>query len=120
MHGKKEDTYIKRMAELLRQGATLTDLSCPACSSPLFRLEDGTLWCEKDEKKVIIVREGEKNPSSKSATAIETLEDTLMRKVEDIQTRMQRTDNIDELNKLSVTLSGLLESLEKIKRMKRS
>ncbi len=50
------------MADLLRQGATLTDLSCPACASPLFRLKDGSLWCANDEKKVVIVKEGEEEP----------------------------------------------------------
>ena len=116
----KPDDHINRGADLLRQGATLTDLACPVCASPLFRLKDGTLWCGKDEKKVIIVREGEENPNEKGSTAMESLEATLMKKVEDIQTKIQRTENIDELSKLSATLSELLGNLEKIKRMKKS
>ena len=67
---KENNTPIKRMADLLIQGATLTDLSCPVCASPLFRLKDGTLWCAKDEKKVVIVKEGEEppKPSAKQHT----------------------------------------------------
>jgi uncharacterized Zn finger protein (UPF0148 family) len=61
---KQDNTHIRRGAELLMQGATLTDLSCPVCASPLFRLKDGTLWCTKDEKKVVIVKEGEEMPSN--------------------------------------------------------
>jgi len=99
MQKKTEDKHIKRMANLLRQGVTLTDLSCPACASPLFRLKDGTLWCAKDEKKVIVVKEGEElgKPSSK---AYERLEATLLTKVEDIQNQIQQTSNVDELLKL--------------------
>jgi UPF0148 protein len=117
---EKNDKHIKRMADLLRQGATLTDLSCPVCSSPLFRLKDGTLWCGKDEKKVIIVKEGEEPPKPSSNTMLETLEATLLAKVQDVQGKIQRTDNVDELQKLSAALSELLNSLEKVRRMKKS
>jgi len=106
------------MADLLRQGATLTDLSCPACASPLFRLKDGTLWCAKDEKKVIVVKEGEE-PEKASNAAYDKLEATLLAKVEDIQNKIQQTDNVDELQKLSTALSELLNNLEKIKKMKK-
>ena len=119
MQEKTEDTHIKRMADLLRQGATLTDLSCPVCSSPLFRLKDGTLWCGKDEKKVVIVKEGEEPPKTPSNSGLETLEATLMAKVQDVQGKIQRTENVDELQKLTSALSELLDSLEKVKRMKK-
>jgi UPF0148 protein len=108
------------MADLLTQGATLTDLACPVCSSPLFRLRDGTLWCGKDQKKVIIVKEGEEAPKANSNAAFDTLEATLMAKVQDLQEKIQKTENIDELGKLTNALSELLNSLEKVKRMKKN
>ncbi len=114
------DNSIKRMADLLRQGATLTNLSCPMCAAPLFRLKDGTLWCGKDEKKVIVVKEGEEKPKSASTAAMETLEATLLSKVQDIQEKIQRVENVEELQKLTSALSEVLDSLEKIKRMKKS
>jgi len=107
------------MADLLRQGDTLTDLSCPACASPLFRLKDGTLWCAKDEKKVIVVREGEE-PEKTSNTMYEKLEETLLKKVQEIQNKIEETENVEELQKLSTALSELLSNLEKVKRMKKS
>lgn len=116
---KNDEKSIKRMAELLRQGETLTDLSCPACGSPLFRLKDGTIWCAKDEKKVVILKEGEEPPKTVGNKGLETLETTLMAKVEELQNKIQRTDNVDELQKLTSALSELLDSLEKVKRMKK-
>ena len=118
MEEKSED--IKRMADLLRQGATLTDLACPVCASPLFRLKDGTLWCVKDEKKVIVVKEGEEPEKATSNVAMDKLESTLLKKVEDLQNKIQQTDNTEELLKLSTALSEILGNLEKIKRMKKS
>ena len=120
MQQKPNDDYIRRMADLLRQGATLTDLACPVCFSPLFRLRDGTLWCGKDEKKVIIVKEGEEPPKPATNPAMDTLEATLMAKVANLQDRIQKTDDTEEIGKLTSALSDLLDSLEKIKRMKKS
>jgi len=117
MQGKTEDRPIKRMADLLRQGATLTDLSCPACASPLFRLKDGIFWCAKCEKKVIVVKDGE-DPEKTSTTAYSKLETTLLSKVEDIQDKIQNTEDIEELQKLSTALSEILNTLEKIQKMK--
>ena len=122
MQQKNDDRPIKRMAELLRRGATLTDLSCPVCSSPLFRLQDGTLWCAKDEKKVIVVKEGDAlpNPVAEPSPnkAYEKLEATLLSKVQEIQGKIEKTQDVDELQKLTLALSELLNSLEKIKKMK--
>ena len=121
MHSKSSDVHIKRMADLLRQGAALTDLACPKCGSPLFRLQDGTLWCGVDEKKVVIVKEGEEEPQKPAANpSMDKLEATLMAKVQDLQVKIERTDNVEELGKLSTALSELLSSLEKVKRMKKS
>jgi len=116
---KTEEKHIKRMADLLRQGDTLTDLSCPACASPLFRLKDGTLWCAKCEKKVIVVKEGEETEKAANV-AMDKLEATLLAKVQEIQGKIQQTENMEELQKLSTALSELLNNLEKIKKMKKS
>jgi UPF0148 protein len=107
------------MADLLRQGSTLTNLACPVCSSPLFRLKSGDLWCAKCQKKVIIVKEGEESKIT-SQIALDTLEATLLAKVQEIQIKMQHEENPEELQKLSATVSDLLENLEKIKKAKKT
>jgi len=118
---KTENTPIKRMADLLTQGTTLTDLACPVCASPLFRLKDGTLWCAKDEKKVVIVKEGEEPPKQAAAnTAYDKLEATLSAKIQDLQDKIEKTENLNELQKLTVTLSELLNTLDKVQKMKKS
>jgi len=116
---ESKEQHIKRMVDLLRQGATLTELACPACASPLFRLGSGDLWCGKCEKKVIVVREGEESSKIAGSIVLDTLEATLLAKVQEIQNKMQHEENIEELQKLGTVLSGLLENLEKVRRTKR-
>lgn len=108
------------MADLLCQGSTLTELACPACSSPLFRLKNGDMWCEKCEKKVIVVRQGEETSKVTSSMALDSLEVTLLVRVQEIQNKMQNTDNAEELQKLGTALSGLLDNIEKIRRVKKA
>jgi UPF0148 protein len=116
MAAKSED--IKRMADLLRQGATLTDLACPACASPLFKLKNGELWCAKDQKKVIVVK-GDNGERTTNSFAMDKLEAILLSKIQDLQNKIEKTENIDELQKLSAALSELLDNLEKARRMKK-
>ena len=123
MQEKTSDKHIKKMADLLFQGATLTDLACPNCGSPLLRLKDGTLWCGKDEKKVILVKEGEEKaeePKVSGNVAMDKLEATLMAKVQNLQAKIEKTDDVEELGKLATALSELLNGLEKVRKMKKS
>jgi len=115
---ENNDETIKRMADLLRQGTTLTDLSCPACASPLFRLKDQTLWCAKDQKKVIVLKQGEEEIKT-SNQKYNKIEQTLLSKVDKLQVKIENTENIDELQKLSATLLEVLTTLEKINEMKK-
>ncbi|MEM2250222.1 MAG: Sjogren's syndrome/scleroderma autoantigen 1 family protein [Candidatus Bathyarchaeia archaeon] len=114
-----EEQYIKRMADMLRQGQTLTELACPVCASPLFRLKSGELWCARCEKKVIVVKEEAELAKVTSAISLETLEATLLAKIQEIQERMLHETNVEELQKLGSALSGLLENLEKVRKAKR-
>ena len=50
---------------------------------------------------------------------LDTLEATLLAKVQEIQNKMQHETSIEELQKLGTTLSELLENLEKIKKIKK-
>jgi len=117
---RDESKHIKKMVDLLRQGSTLTELACPVCASPLFRLRSGSLWCARCEKRVIVVREGEEPPKVTSPVVLDKLEATILSKVQEIQKKMKRENNIEELQKLGTLLSGLLENLEKIRKTKRA
>ncbi|MEM2337827.1 MAG: Sjogren's syndrome/scleroderma autoantigen 1 family protein [Candidatus Bathyarchaeia archaeon] len=115
-----DEQHIKRMADLLRQGATLTELACPACASPIFKLKNGKLWCAKCEKRVIVVREDAELAKITSTLSLETLEATLLAKIQEIQEKMLHETNVEELQKLGSALSGLLENLERVRKARKT
>lgn len=110
---------IRSMADLLRSGATLTDLSCPACSSPLFRLKNGDLWCAECQKKVIVVKAGEQIEEISRLTALGTVESTLLAKIAEINERIQNENDIEELQRLSTVMATLLDNLNRLRRIGR-
>jgi UPF0148 protein len=115
----KQPEKIQNMANLLKQGATLTELSCPACASPLFKLKDSQLYCAQCEKRVVVVKEGETPTQATSSMSMNTLEATLMSKIGDIEKRINEEKDIEQLQKLSNTLNALLENLEKVRKSKK-
>jgi UPF0148 protein len=122
MRGKpqmeKESKEIQTMANMLRQGATLTDMSCPICASPLFKLRSGEIWCVKCQKRVVIVKEGETPTEATKPILLSQLESTVLTKIQEIEKKLKEEADPAQLEKLTATLSQLLENLEKIKKMK--
>ena len=102
------------MADLLKQGAALTEHACPACSSPLFKLRNGDLWCANCQKRVILLKEGEPEPKQDSQI-FSSLEITIMKKIKEIQEQIEKESDFTKLKNLGETLSTLLENLKKIK-----
>jgi len=65
------------------------------------------------------MKEGEEPQEASNAT-YKKLEETLLTKVQGIQDKIQSTDDVKELQKLSITLSELLNNLEKVRKMKKA
>ena len=116
----KDSENIKIMADLLRQGSTLTELSCPACFSPLFRIKSKGLWCVSCQKPVKMAKEGENEPQNTETSVSSTLETTILSKIQDMEKQLVEETDPEKLGKLGTTLSILLENLEKIRKMKKT
>jgi len=116
----KESKGIKTMADMLRRGATLTERSCPACSSPLFKLKSGDLWCVQCQKRVIVVKEGETPTEATRPVLLTSLESTILKKIQGIEKEIKEEKDTEKLQRLGSILSTLLENLERIRKMKRT
>ena len=115
----KESKDIQTMADMLRRGAALTERSCPACSSPLFKLKSGDLWCVRCKKRVIVLKEEEQSTEVTSPVVLTRLESTILGKIQEIEKELKEERNAEKLQRLGSTLSTLLENLERIRKTKR-
>jgi len=115
----EETRSLRTMADLLRGGATLTERSCPACSSPLFKLKSGDLWCAQCQKRVIVVEEGTQPAETTGPMLLSSLESTVLTKIQELDGKIRGETEPERLQTLSTILSGLLENLERIRRLKR-
>lgn len=97
----------------------MTELSCPACSSPLFKLRSGELWCGKCQKRVVIVKEGEEVFESSALVLLGNLESTLLEKIQELSGRLREEKDVERLSKLGEVLSKLLENLERVRKIQR-
>lgn len=121
MSGKKTEKSdkVRLMADLLRSGATLTDLSCPVCASPIFRLKSGELWCAQCQKKVMVVREEEEAREIETLSTLTQVETTLMMKIWEINEKLRVENDPEEVQHLSSVMFTLLDNLEKIRRIRK-
>lgn len=118
--GDGKSDKVRLMADMLRSGATLTDLSCPVCASPIFRLKSGELLCAQCQKKVVVVKEEEEAREIEILSALSQAETTLLTKIWEINEKLKVEDNPDEIRRLSAVISILLDNLEKIRRIGKS
>jgi UPF0148 protein len=115
----KDSKVIQHMANILKQGATLTEIVCPACASPIFRLKGGELWCAKCKKRVIVLKEGEAGEKG-SQTQMVNLENTVLKKIQVIEERVKSEEDAETLEKLTSALASLLDTLERLRKIRRT
>ena len=106
------------MADLLRSGAVMSSLPCPVCSSPIFKLKNGDLWCEKCKKKAVY-NTFEQKDASRSLTRLNNVESTCLSKIQEISTLIQEEEDPLKIERLAATLLIFLENLEKIIELKK-
>lgn len=114
----KESKDVKAMADLLRQGATLTDSACPACSSPLFKLKSGDLWCAQCKKRVVVVEEGAQPTEAAKPVLLNSLESTILAKIDEVNQKIREETDIERLQKLNEALSMLLDNLQRVRKIR--
>lgn len=114
----KRDADIKKMADLLRGGATMMAETCPDCKVPIFRLTDGEMICPGCERRVVFAKSTEAKKVAAQSSATSELEDMMQRKVQMIKEKMEKTDDPKELEGLSMSLSSLLDALERVRKRK--
>ncbi|TFH08922.1 MAG: hypothetical protein E4H14_05445 [Candidatus Thorarchaeota archaeon] len=113
----KDDTSVKKMADLLRRGATMLADSCPQCGSPLFKVEND-IYCVKCDRRIVYADSEEEIETQAVLNIIPGLRETLIRKLKALNDLVASETDIESLTKLANLMVLLLQSLQRIENMK--
>lgn len=108
---------VKKMAELLKSGATMLSETCPECGTPLFRRGKET-FCPKCNKPVVIVQTAEDESRLLTDRILETSEQTLFDKIQEANLAMKSETDPEKLITYGNALATWLDAIEKIRRLK--
>ena len=108
---------VRKMADLLKSGATMLSKTCPECGTPLFRKGKET-FCAKCNKPVVIIHSVEDENRLKADTILETSEQTLMTKIQEVNLLLKNETDPEKLIAYGKAMSNWLSAIEKLRRLR--
>jgi len=109
---------VRKMAELMRSGATMLDKSCPLCGAPLFKLRSGEVICPIHGPVRIVKSESEAVEILADAV-LDELEDFAAKKVHEVLVSLKTCETTEE-ERLLKMLMMWLRVLKYVRLIKRS
>ncbi len=112
---------VRRMADLLKSGATMLSDTCPVCGSPLFRVK-GEVFCAKCNKPVVYEKATATGPSPTVSPShlLDSLEQTVVAKLSEANEVLKSEKEPEKLAIYSNLVFGWLSTLEKLRSVKES
>ncbi|MGD0176258.1 MAG: Sjogren's syndrome/scleroderma autoantigen 1 family protein [Candidatus Bathyarchaeia archaeon] len=108
---------VKKMAELLKSGATMLSETCPECGTPLFRKGKET-FCPKCNKPVVIIESAEQETRLMTDNVLEDSEQTLLSKIREVSMAMKNETDLEKLVAYGNALTIWLGAIEKLRRLR--
>ncbi|MGY5874208.1 MAG: Sjogren's syndrome/scleroderma autoantigen 1 family protein [Candidatus Thorarchaeota archaeon] len=108
-----KDAAVKKMAELLRHGATMLADACPQCGSPLLKVGED-IYCAKCDRRIVIVKSDEAVESYAVKALIPELRVTLLKKLKSLNDLIEHENDTESLTSLANLMLLLLQALYKI------
>jgi UPF0148 protein len=108
---------VKRMAELLKSGATMLSETCPECGTPLFRKGKET-FCAKCNKPVVIIQSAEQETRFMADNVLADSEMILFSKIREINLAMRNETEPEKLLVYGNALASWLSALEKLRQLR--
>lgn len=110
---------VKRMADLLKSGATMLSDICPECGSPLFRVK-GDIFCAKCNKPVVYARATGPQATVSQSVLLETVEQTIVGKISETNALLKLEKDPEKMSVYSNLVFGWLSMLEKLRSLRDS
>jgi UPF0148 protein len=108
---------VKRMADLLRSGATMLQETCPVCATPLFRLGKDT-FCPKCNRPVAIVKSAEEEVRLASQQVLDNLDQAILEKIAELNAAIKNEHGLTPLRELGEAVKTYLSALEQIRKLR--
>ncbi|TFG28646.1 hypothetical protein EU527_17060 [Candidatus Thorarchaeota archaeon] len=112
----KDDESVKKMAELLRRGATMLADSCPQCGSPLFKVGDD-VYCVRCDRRIVYTSEDESVEAKAVKSLLPELRTTLIGKLKVLNELVESEQDIETLTRIANLMVLLLQSLHRLEKM---
>ena len=112
-----DEGNIKRMADLLKSGATMLGYHCPECNSPLFSVR-GEIWCPRCNKQVITAKDGD-GLLEKASLSLNDVESMVLIKIQETSKTIMEEKDPEAQERLCHVLLKWLEALEKTRRIQK-
>ena len=108
---------VKRMADLLRSGATMLQETCPVCATPLFRLGKDT-FCPKCNRPVAIVKSAEEEVKLASQQVLDNLDQIILGKIAELNAAIKNEHGLTPLRELGEATKTYLSVLEQVRKLR--
>lgn len=114
----RDAALVRKMAELLKSGATMLERVCPSCEVPLFRLKSGDIICPKCGQRFIIVSSDEEEFRVYGDLVIREVERAAIAKLSELSAALAGVNNTRELKDIVEAMRGLLGVVESSRRIR--
>jgi UPF0148 protein len=108
---------VKRMADLLRSGATMLQETCPVCATPLFRLGKDT-FCPKCNRPVAIVKSAEEEVKLASQQVLDNLDQAILEKIAELNAAIKNEHGLAPLRELGEAVKTYLSVLDQVRKLR--
>ena len=108
---------VKKMAELLKTGATMLQETCPQCGTPLFRRGTET-FCAKCNRPVFIIRNAEDETRLATDQILDETEQTLLAKIKQLNIALKGETDPSQLVSYGSALKTWLDAIDSVRRLK--
>ena len=108
---------VKRMADLLRSGATMLQETCPICATPLFRLGKDT-FCPKCNRPVAIVKSAEEEVKLASQQVLDNLDQAILEKIAELNAAIKNEHGLAPLRELGEAVKTYLSVLDQVRKLR--
>ena len=108
---------VKRMAELLKSGASMLQETCPECGTPLFKRGTET-FCAKCNRPVVIIRNANDENRLVTDQILDSTEQTLLAKIQQVNNLLKTESDPEKLLAYGNALKTWLDAIDRLRKLK--